>query len=90
MVYIDADHSYEAVKADIDAWMPHVRDGGILAGHDYGGKMFPGVTRAVQQRFADRTLFGWQLNIEGNIWWVKIDRATEDKPYLTGTSHLHV
>lgn len=34
-VYIDADHAYEGVKADIEAWWPKVRKGGILAGHDY-------------------------------------------------------
>lgn len=34
-VYIDADHSYEAVKNDIIAWLPKVKSGGILAGHDY-------------------------------------------------------
>jgi predicted O-methyltransferase YrrM len=34
-VFIDADHRYESVKADILAWMPKVKKGGILAGHDY-------------------------------------------------------
>ncbi len=34
-VYIDADHSYEAVKNDINAWLPKVKPNGILAGHDY-------------------------------------------------------
>jgi hypothetical protein len=34
-VYIDADHSYEAVKQDLADWYPKVRKGGILAGHDY-------------------------------------------------------
>tara|TARA_R110002095_G_scaffold97122_1_gene85019 strand:- start:122 stop:2788 length:2667 start_codon:yes stop_codon:yes gene_type:complete len=34
-VYIDADHSYEAVKRDLKDWYPKVRVGGILAGHDY-------------------------------------------------------
>jgi len=34
-VYIDADHSYESCLADIDAWHPKVRVGGILSGHDY-------------------------------------------------------
>ena len=34
-VYIDADHSYEAARADILAWLPLVRTGGIIAGHDY-------------------------------------------------------
>ena len=35
-VFIDADHSYEAVKQDIQTWLPKVRHGGVLAGHDYG------------------------------------------------------
>ena len=34
-VYIDANHAYEGVRADIEAWWPKVRKGGILAGHDY-------------------------------------------------------
>jgi len=34
-VYIDADHSYEAVKADIEAWFPKVRIGGLVSGDDY-------------------------------------------------------
>jgi hypothetical protein len=34
-VYIDGDHSYEAVKEDIAGWWPKVKVGGILAGHDY-------------------------------------------------------
>ena len=34
-VYIDADHSYESCLADITAWHPKIRDGGILSGHDY-------------------------------------------------------
>lgn len=34
-VYIDGDHSYEAVSEDLRAWWPLVRSGGILAGHDW-------------------------------------------------------
>ena len=34
MVFIDADHRYHAVRADIRAWINKVRPGGILAGHD--------------------------------------------------------
>ncbi len=35
LVYIDGDHRYNAVKADIEAWLPKVRPGGTIAGHDY-------------------------------------------------------
>lgn len=34
-VYIDATHGYRAVAADIAAWYPKVREGGLLCGHDY-------------------------------------------------------
>lgn len=35
VIYIDGDHSFEAVKADLDAWWPRVVPGGVLAGDDY-------------------------------------------------------
>ena len=35
LVFIDGDHSYDAVTEDIKAWLPKVRNGGILCGHDY-------------------------------------------------------
>jgi len=35
-VYIDADHSYEHVKEDLDVWSKIVRKDGIISGHDYG------------------------------------------------------
>ena len=47
LAFIDAQHSYEAVKEDMEAWWRKVRCGGILAGHDYA--VWPGVTRAVHE-----------------------------------------
>lgn len=51
--FIDADHTYEGVSRDISAWWPKVRPGGILAGHDYGGRKnregIWGVNRAVNE-----------------------------------------
>jgi len=35
-VFVDGDHEYEACKNDIIAWLPKMKSGGILAGHDYG------------------------------------------------------
>ena len=34
-IYIDADHSYDAVKKDIEMWFPKVKRGGYMAFHDY-------------------------------------------------------
>lgn len=45
-LYVDADHSYESVLADLRAWVPHVKPGGLILGDDYGSDMFPGVQQA--------------------------------------------
>lgn len=50
MVYVDGDHSYEAVKADILATLPYIRSNGFLAGHDY---YLPDVTRALREYFTE-------------------------------------
>jgi hypothetical protein len=34
-IYIDADHSYKAVNADIVAWWPKLKPCGLFYGHDY-------------------------------------------------------
>jgi len=34
-VYIDGDHSLEGVYVDLKCWLPKLRIGGIIAGHDY-------------------------------------------------------
>lgn len=45
-LYIDADHQYASVKADLAAWAPHVRPGGLIAGDDYDNPMYAGVAQA--------------------------------------------
>jgi molybdenum cofactor biosynthesis enzyme MoaA/predicted O-methyltransferase YrrM len=34
LLFIDADHDYESVKGDLDAWLPHVSPTGLIALHD--------------------------------------------------------
>jgi predicted O-methyltransferase YrrM len=43
LIFIDADHTYEGVLADLHAWYSKVRPGGIICGHDCEGrpKNFP-------------------------------------------------
>jgi len=45
-VFIDACHEYDCVKEDINAWLPKVKQGGIIAGHDYS---WSGVRQAVHE-----------------------------------------
>lgn len=70
-VFIDADHTYEGVKADIDAWWPKVAPNGVLAGHDYGGRLDQkgkfGVSRAVDEFAADNKL---EIDLGRSHIWV--------------------
>lgn len=34
-IYIDADHSYEGVVRDLNAWWPKIKKGGLFCGDDY-------------------------------------------------------
>lgn len=74
LVFIDADHSYEGVKRDIAAWLPKVRPGGWLGGHDYrnsGNQFdFSGVDRAVAELESAMSL---KAEPGANFtWWVQI------------------
>ena len=51
LVFIDGDHSYDAVRRDILLFAPKVQSGGVLAGHDY--RDGEGVRRAVDELIGD-------------------------------------
>ena len=52
-VYIDAAHDYENVKKDITAWLPKVKIGGVIAGHDYHHNPYIQVYEVVNEFFAN-------------------------------------
>jgi ubiquinone/menaquinone biosynthesis C-methylase UbiE len=54
-VFIDASHEYEDVKNDILAWLPKVKEGGFIGGHDYSSS-WDGVVRAVDEIFNNSEL----------------------------------
>lgn len=45
-IYIDGNHQYEYVKADLELYYQKMADGGVMGGHDI---QFPGVERAVKE-----------------------------------------
>ena len=52
-IFIDADHSYDAVKADINAWLPKIKLGGLMTGHDYS-ETKTDVKKAVDEMFGNK------------------------------------
>ncbi len=66
-IFLDGDHSRAGVEADIVAWLPHVRSGGTLAGHDYytvEQHHHPGVREAVDAAFGTELV----RHPVGSIW----------------------
>lgn len=64
-VFIDGDHRYETVMKDIKLGLELLRKGGILAGHDYTHRDWPGVKKAVDEYFP-------KINQIDSIWWVNV------------------
>jgi predicted O-methyltransferase YrrM len=64
-IFIDGDHSYDACKADIAAWAPFVKRGGVIAFHDFGSRA-DGVTRAIFEAIRDRK-FSEIVGVAGTI-----------------------
>lgn len=48
LLWIDGDHRYDAVRKDLDLWVPKVRDGGLIAGHDWTGGWQDQIRQAVR------------------------------------------
>jgi hypothetical protein len=68
LVWIDGDHSYPGVKADLCKWMPWAQL--MICGHDYHEKE-PGAMRAVDE------FFGGLAKKQGIVWFVdKTDDLT--------------
>lgn len=62
-VFIDADHSEDAVRADIAAWTPKIKAGGYLLGHDAS---WPGVKAAI-----DDLCPGYWIAPD-NVWGIRL------------------
>jgi len=65
LVYIDGDHRYEGVLADLKGWRKKLKEGGIMAGHDWS---WQSVKKALLEEIGqkDYTLF------QGDSWAIKL------------------
>lgn len=66
LVFIDAMHDYESVKNDISLWLPKVKKGGVLSGHDYETEP-PGVKKAVDEIFSNIT-----VDSVSTVWMITV------------------
>lgn len=66
-VYIDGLHTYEGVKTDIVNYLPLVKTGGVIGGHDYTDKIphLVGVYNAVNE------IFGHPDKVFADNSWIK-------------------
>lgn len=65
-VFIDAGHDEDEVRADIKAWLPKIKPGGVLAGHDY--ITWPTVTAAVHAELGDSE----DRLVNGDCWYYRV------------------
>jgi len=68
--YIDADHSYDGIKTDVEAWYPKIKHGGIISGHDYKNRRPVGVIKFVNEFIAANQLKLIILGGRGKGWLV--------------------
>lgn len=70
-IYFDGGHRYQEVCADLVAWLPRVKYGGIIAGHDFDFNCDDGrnVIKAVfdkLMKFPDKA-----MTVRERCWWLE-------------------
>jgi glycosyltransferase involved in cell wall biosynthesis len=65
-VFLDANHKYETITEDIKHWLPKIKSGGIIGGHDYS-PAFPGIIKAVNE------IFPGKFRIVNQVWLVTVN-----------------
>jgi len=71
-VYLDGNHALEHVIADLAAWTPKIRPGGIIAGHDYSRYKLPNQIHVVQ------AVTAWTSAKEISPWFLLGSQAKDE------------
>jgi hypothetical protein len=73
-IYLDADHSEKFVYAELHRWWPKLKQGGLIAGHDYVNLKDEyndfGVKTAVDNFFGEKNIPVSVVDIQFPTWYV--------------------
>jgi predicted O-methyltransferase YrrM len=84
-VFLDGDHSQEAVEADVAAWLPHLVPGGFLLLHDAAGVgAFAGPRDVAARILVDRTQFDADGRVGSLRWGRRVGGTSPWLPSVAG------
>lgn len=70
-VFIDGPHTYRNVRNDLELWVPRIRPGGIVAGHDFTCHHPPLLWAVTEYRMQ---MGGAELNLAmDGVWWWQVN-----------------
>ena len=67
VAFVDAGHQYETTAREIRDCVDILKPGGMICGHDYNAKDWPGVVQAV-----DELVPGFEVVPGGTIWFASV------------------
>ena len=91
-IYIDALHTYNATKDDMDAWWPKLRPGGLFAGDDFGDRVFSHLEKVYKDWYWIWRDYGWGT-VRASVEFAKKQRvplhvAPFETHYLPGGNFI--
>lgn len=82
-VFIDAEHTYEALLSDITAWLPKLKPGGILAGDDWDNDNWIDVSKAVNKLLKN-------VELRGRVWVYRVPTVNNFSFVEDNYLNLHI
>jgi hypothetical protein len=71
LLFLDGDHSYEAVSRDFFTWLPHLNDHAVVVLHDCGWA--EGVKRLITKEVLPRAVEWREIT---NMAWGRLNRGS--------------
>jgi hypothetical protein len=76
LLFIDGDHSYDAVRRDLELWRPKLVANGFVAFHDTNVDAYPGVKRLVKESVFRSRDFAHIRHVESLLYARKVTRRS--------------